>query len=244
MDARGVITTVAGSGRAGFSGDGGPAIRTSLNQPWDVAVDDEGTLPSPIRTITGSARSAKRIITTVAGEGSSLYETGDGGAATNAQCFPAIFLGNCGRQRGHSLHNRGVWSNPQGWQEQHHHEHGHCCRRKDFSGIAVDLAGAVYLAGRSRSQDRYAGHRHAGRGHRGGVPSGDGGPATSAGMALTGIAVDRTGALFIASFGNNRVRKVDSNGIITTVAGSRMRGSSGDGGPATSAAWKPNCRGR
>ncbi len=49
------------------------------------------------------------------------------------------------------------------------------------------------------------------------------------------MAVDATGNLFIADYGNNRIRKVDTNGIITTVAGNGTKGYSGDGGAATNA---------
>ena len=73
--------------------------------------------------------------------------------------------------------------------------------------------------------------------------SGDGGPATSAGLAIFspfaatgGIVVDNSGNLFIADSGNQRIRRVDATtGIITTVAGNGQIGFSGDGGPATSA---------
>ena len=66
---------------------------------------------------------------------------------------------------------------------------------------------------------------------------GDGGPATSAGFSAWSVAVDSTSDLFVADFDDNRVRKVSPSGIITTVAGGGASlGSSGDGGPATSAA--------
>ena len=70
--------------------------------------------------------------------------------------------------------------------------------------------------------------------------SGDGGPATSAllGRPVGGVAIDAAGNLFIEDMGNNRIRKVTLDGIISTVAGNGMSGFSGDGGPATSARFR------
>ena len=112
-------------------------------------------------------------------------------------------------------------------------------RAIDFpSGIAVDSAGGFYVA--SVAQNRVyrvgvdgaitlvAGSSHG--------FSGDGGRATSARLASpTGVAVDSAGNLYIADTRNNRVRRVSSDGVITTVAGNGAAGFSGDGGPATSA---------
>jgi uncharacterized protein (TIGR03437 family) len=114
-------------------------------------------------------------------------------------------------------------------------------------GIAVDSSGTVYFAdalnGRVRKVDTngiistYAGGAFI---LNGGV--GDGGPATSAALSLVstgnghnGIALDPQGNLYIADPGHNRVRKVDTNGNISTVAGTGTFGFSGDNGPATSA---------
>ena len=105
-------------------------------------------------------------------------------------------------------------------------------------GVAVDASGNLFIADLGNRRVRrvtpegrietVAGNGQAGSG-------GDGGPATSASLnAPRNVAVDSTGAIYIADFDGQRVRKV-SAGIITTVAGSGNRGADGDGGPATSA---------
>src|ERR1700737_1440671 len=86
VDARsGVITTIAGNGEAGYGGDGGPAIRASLNEPYGIAIDRAGTifvadrLNRRVRRIDG----ATGIVTTLAGTGEAAY-SGDGGPASQA----------------------------------------------------------------------------------------------------------------------------------------------------------------
>ncbi len=199
----GTVTTVAGNGTAGFSGDGGAAAAAQLNAPRGVAVDAAGSLyiadalNSRIRKVSSDG-----IITTLAGNGSLSY-SGDGGLAANAQL-----------------------SGPR--------------------GLAVDGSGNLFIADFDNNMVRkisasgiiitVAGNGVAGF-------SGDSGRATSAQLnGPWGVAVDRTGNLFIADSANNRIRRVSPSGIITTVAGN---GSSppdsftptvvGDGGPAISA---------
>ena len=137
---QGIISTVAGNGTAGFSGDGGPAVSAQLTSPSGVAVDSVGNI---FIADTNNARirkvSPNGIITTVAGNGTQGY-AGDGGQATTAQLqYP------------------------------------------------------------------------------------------------TGIAIDSAGNLYVADLGNNRVRKIASNEIISTIAGNGVQGYSGDGGLATNA---------
>ena len=105
-------------------------------------------------------------------------------------------------------------------------------------GLAVDSAGNLYIADTQNHRVRkvtggtistVAGSGTAGF-------AGDGGAAGSAQLNLPfGVAVDAAGNLYIAEFGNNRVRKVAAGGTISTLAGNGVSGYSGDGGQATSA---------
>ena len=197
----GVITTVAGTGAAGFGGDGGPAAAAQLNGPGGLAVDAAGDLfiadvgNYRLREVTGTTG----VISTIAGNGS-YGDGGDGGPATAA----TIGL---------------------------------------FGGLAADPAGNVYLSNhlRIRRVDRTTDiiTTFAGNGARSfnfGY-SGDGGPGLTAQLnAPSSVAVDPAGNLYIADSENNRIRKVDgATGVITTVAGTGTPGYSGDGGPATAA---------
>jgi sugar lactone lactonase YvrE len=192
----GIITTVAGDGAATFSGDGSAATNAGLNNPFGVALDAAGDLfigdanNNRVREV-----STNGVITTVAG-GGSIYP-GDGGAATNAS------LNYC-------------------------------------NGVAVDTSGNLYLVDlfhhRIRKVDTN-GIITTVTGNGSASYSGDGGAATNATLDYpNGVVVDAVGDVFIADWGNNRVRKVDTNGIITTVAGNGSASYSGDGGAATNAA--------
>jgi len=88
VDAKGVITTIAGDGNGGSGGDGGLAVNAQLSEPFDIAVDTNGDvfiadrLANRIRKV--SAKTG--IISTIAGNGSSEY-SGDGGPATKAGIY-------------------------------------------------------------------------------------------------------------------------------------------------------------
>jgi hypothetical protein len=192
----GIITTVAGNGIEGYSGDGGAATAASLRWPYGVAVDATGNLyiadadNHRIRKVTQDG-----IITTVAGNGIGGY-SGDGGAATAASLYYP-------------------------------------------RDVAVDAAGNLYIADSDNHRIRKvtsAGIITTVAGKGTGGYSGDGGAATSASLLWPhGVAVDATGNLYIADKNNNRIRKVTPSGIISTVAGNGAYGYSGDGGPATAA---------
>ena len=117
------------------------------------------------------------------------------------------------------------------------------------SGVAVDSAGDIFIAdianARIRKVDYATGIITTVAGN--GTPgfSGDGGAATAAELSDTSsVAVDSAGDIFIADYGDNRIRKVDhASAVITTVAGSVILHFSGDGGAATAADLAPNCGG-
>ncbi len=190
----GIITTVAGTGTPGFSGDGGTATSAQLAGPSRVAVDGSGNLfivdNNRIRKVSASG-----IITTVAGNGTSGF-SGDGGAATSAQLnFPyGVAVDGSGNLFISDLFNNRI-------------------RKVSTSGIIITVAG-------NGTGDFF----------------GDGEIATSAHLSNpAGIVVDGQGTLFVADSANNRIRKISASGLITTVAGNGAQGFSSDGGNATSA---------
>ncbi|MBW2596747.1 MAG: hypothetical protein JRC93_12420, partial [Deltaproteobacteria bacterium] len=195
VDPSGIITTVAGNGTYGYSGDGGPATEAQLSWTYGVAVDASGnmyivdTYNQCIRKVDASG-----IITTVAGDGISGYN-GDGIPATGASLnYPySVAVDTWGNLYIDDMGNYRI-------------------RKVDPSGIITTVAG-----------DRYG-------------CDGDGGPAMGAGLKMPrGITVDAWGNLYVVDRRCGQIRKVDTSGIITTVAGSGVYGGSGDGGPATEA---------
>jgi len=196
VDTKGIITTVAGNGGKGYSGDGGPAANASLDTPYGVALDPAANLYIADRTNNRIRKvGAKGIITTVAGNGGKGY-SGDGGPAINAGLnLPLDVAFNAEG----SLYIADYYN--------------HRIRKADTNGIFTTVAG--------NGNDGY---------------SGDGGAASKASLSRpAGVAFDAADDLYIADCYNHRVRKVDSKGVITTVAGNGMPDYSGDGGAATKA---------
>jgi uncharacterized protein (TIGR03437 family) len=189
--ANGVITTVAGNGLAGFSGDNGPAADAQLNSPYGTAVDSAGNLYIADTENQRIRKVSNGVIATIAGNGTVGF-SGDTGPATSARLATPL-------------------------------------------GIAVDFAGNLYIADRDNNRIRKAASgvitTVAGNGTQG--FGGDNGLATNAQLSNPiSVAVDSSGNLYIVDTGNNRVRKV-WKGVITTVAGGGTP--VGDNGPATSA---------
>src|SRR5579875_649189 len=212
----GIIQTVAGNGTAGYSGDGGPATQAQLYTPSGIAVDSSGNL-----YIADTANNVIREVTTdgniqtVAGDGYANY-WGD----ANQDCPTGSTTHCSGDPLQAELHGP--------------------------EDLTIGPNGALYIADTVNAYIRVltggAISFVAGSGTVG--FSGDGGPANQAttadgsGVALydpQAIAFDSAGNYYIADTGNNRIRKVNTKGIISTVAGNGTPGFAGDGGPATSA---------
>ena len=195
-----IITTLAGNGSHGFSGDGGLATSAQLNTPWGLSVDSSENLFIADSDNNRIRRrdAVTQVITTVAGNDTQGF-SGDGGPATSAE-----------------LHLP--------------------------TGVALDSSENLFIADWGNNRIRRVDavtqviSTVAGNGSQG--FSGDGGLATSAQLTRPiAVAVDSLGNLFVGDGGNNRIRRVDAvRQVISTVAGNGSQGFSGDGGPATSAA--------
>ena len=228
----GVITTVAGNGGWGFTGDNYPATSTELNSPSGVAVDSAGNLYIADTSNFRIRKVSNGMITTVAGNGTQ-GSSGDNGPATSAQLYDPCGVavdsaGNLYIADGDSNIRKvsnGVITTVA----------GNGAQLAGAWGVTVDSAGNLYIADGNNIRKVSNGiiTTVAGNGTQG--FSGDNGSATSAELdGNVGVAVDAAGNLYIADSNNNRIRKV-SNGVITTVAGNGTQGFGGDNGPATSA---------
>ncbi|MFD0712155.1 S-layer homology domain-containing protein [Paenibacillus sp. GCM10027626] len=253
VDASGKISTIAGTGTGGYSGDGGPATSASLNNPYGLTIDSIGNLyisdysNHSIRKVDVSGK-----ISTVAGMGRDGY-SGDGGPATSAQLsYPDgvavdrsgnLYIADKGNHRIRKVDTLGTISTVAGTGGRGYSgdEGNAVLAQLNFpTGVAVDSIGNLYISDYFNYCIRKVDvsgkiSTVAGIGGSYGF-SGDGGPATSARLSLPdGVAVDSIGNLYLSDRSNSRVRKVDTSGKISTIAGTGRYGYSGDGGPATSA---------
>jgi sugar lactone lactonase YvrE len=272
VDRAGTITTVAGkfSGfvprsdsdcKSDFSGDGGPATQAKLSCPHSVAVDTAGNL-----FIADSANHAIRkvdvngIITTVAGVGGKIGDSGEGGPGTQARIFGPkgiifdrqgnLIITDSGNDKIKKLDPAGVITTIAGTGSPGGAGDGGPATKAQLDEprtLALGLDGTLYVteprAHRVRRIDpsgliwTFAGTGRPGF-------SGDGGPATKATLNFArGVGVDGAGTVFIADSLNQRIRKVDASGVISTVAGSGATcyfspgNNCGDGGPALQAGF-------
>uniref|UniRef100_Q02BN7 NHL repeat containing protein n=1 Tax=Solibacter usitatus (strain Ellin6076) TaxID=234267 RepID=Q02BN7_SOLUE len=242
------ISTVAGNGTAGFAGDKAAATSANLNTPSGVALDSSGnfyiadSLNSVIRKVTGGT------ITTVAGDYTQFPgDQGDGGQAnvavlnnpTSVMVDPAgnYYIADSGNNRIRKVDTTGTINAYLGTLATGG-------RLRNPYALAL-FGNVLYIADTSNNRiakyapytannvaadlTNFAGNLTAGF-------AGDGNTATLSQLNKpVGIAVDSAGNVYIADSNNGRIRKVGTDGIITTIAGKGGSGYSGDGGPATSA---------
>ena len=188
VDPEGIITTFAGTGERGFSGDGGPAVEARLNDPWDVTLDGDGNF----YIADSYNHRVRRIdpvgtITTFAGNGQGVFvrDARDGEPAVEARLNNPVGVVVDG--------DGNLYIADSGYQR---------IRRVDPSGIITTFAGMGY----------------------GSAPAGDGGPAVEARLGQPlGVAMDGDGNLYIVDARHQRIRRVDPAGTITTFAGSGHR---------------------
>jgi trimeric autotransporter adhesin len=248
----GIITTVAGNGTAGYSGDGGPATKAEINSALAVTADSSGGFyvadsgNNVIRHVNGSTHK----ITTVAGDGTGGY-SGDGGPATKAELsFPNdvvvdalgdLYIVDTGNNRVRRvLKSNQIISTIAGNGTQGFSGDGGLATKaeiSDSSGAYLDnKLQQLLLADSGNQRVRVISSKDVITTLVGGGSFGDGGTATSALLGVPGaVALDGNGNLFIAEQEPPGVREVSASGTITTVAGGGSEGFSGDGGPATKA---------
>ena len=246
----GIISTIAGNGVSGFSGDGGLATSASLNNPMGLALDTAGNLyiaeysNSRIRKVSKAG-----IISTIAGNGVSGF-SGDGGMAISASLYNPeniaidaagnIYIAETQSYRIRKVSTSGIISTVAGNGIGGFSGDGGAATSAKLynpSGIAVDAIGNLYIAEQANNRIRKVNTQGiittiAGNGIAG--FSGDGGAAVNASLHTPwSVSVDSAGNLYIADYSNSRIRKVNSAGVISTIAGDSIVGFSGDGGLAT-----------
>ncbi|MEO8413297.1 MAG: gliding motility-associated C-terminal domain-containing protein [Ginsengibacter sp.] len=248
-----VITAFAGNGTFGYSGDGGPAISAQLASDIGVVADNSGNIyiadfdNNVIRKVNSAG-----IISTFAGNGIIGY-SGDGGLATAAQLYhPAwISIDNSGNiyfidQNGvliRKINTSGIISTITGNLPPGYSGDGGpliAAQFQSLTGISFDKGNNMYITDWGNYVIRKvnpAGIVTTVVGN--GTPgfSGDGGQALAARLGgAYKVIFDNAGNMFIPDNGNSRIRKVNSAGIISTIAGNGTIGYGGDGGPAINAA--------
>ena len=250
VNSTGIITTFAGTGAEGSSGDGRAATSAQLFNPIAVSVDISGNVyiadsdNNKIRMVNSTG-----IITSFAGTGA-RGDSGDGGAAASAQLaspfgisvgkFGNVYIADTGNRKVRMVTSTGIITTFAGTGAEGSNGDGGAASSAQFTGpwgVYVDISGTVYIADVHKIRmvtSKGIITTFAGMGAQG--SGGDGGAATSAQLYNpTGLSVDISGNVYIADTYNSKIRMVNSSGIITTIVGTGAYGSSGDGGAATAA---------
>lgn len=246
------VYNYAGNGTNGDSGNGGAATSAELSYPLGVAVDPSGNIiiadpgNNNIRKINTSG-----IISLVAGTGLGGY-SGDGGASTSAQLnLPInvaidaagnIYIADADNDRIRKINTSGVITTVAGTGTMGFSGDGGAATSAKLNHpywVAVDRTGNIYIADQDNNRIRKVDtsgiiHTIAGTGGISNPGTGNGGLATSAKFSqINAITVDNIGNIYVSDA--NQIRKIDTAGIITLVAGTGTYGYSGDNGAAISA---------
>ena len=253
----GIITTAAGAGSRGYTGDGGPAAAARLNEPFMCAFDAAGNLyiAEAMNHCVRRVDAATGIITTIAGAGEPGY-AGDGGPAAAATFNQPYSLQadangdvyivdrlNCAVRKIDAA--TGIITTVAGTGEPGYSGDGgpgHRAQLREPNDCFLDGRGGLLIADvqdqRIRRLDLASGviTTFAGNGVK--ERGGDGRPAAEASLlGARAVCMDAAGNTYIAEREGNGVRKVDANGLMSTIAGTGEFGYSGDGGPARAATW-------
>jgi DNA-binding beta-propeller fold protein YncE len=258
---KGTISTVAGNGKQGYSGDGGPATSASLNQPYEIRFDKAGNMyfVEMMNNLVRRVDAKTKIITTVAGTGKAGF-SGDGGAATQAQFNQphSIAFDPDGNLLVCDIRNHRVrridlksgtvdtWA---GTGDRGPTPDGAPLAGTPLNGpraIDMDPKGNLYLALREGNAiyridpKTKTIHHVAGTGEKG--YTGDGGDAKQARLnGPKGVAWAPDNSLYIADTESHTIRRIDlKNGVITTVLGIGERGDGPDGDPARCKTARPH----
>lgn len=248
IDVSGSITTFAGNGEQGFSGDGGAATTAaSLNSPTAVAVDASGSVyiadshNNRVRVVS------QGVITTFAGNGAPGF-SGDGGAATSAELnrprgvavdpsSNAVYIADTLNHRVRMVNGAGIITTVAGNGTQGFFGDNGLAAASILdtpTALAFDASGNLLIADSNNHRIRQIANGTITTSAGNGTPgmSGDGGPAVNASLDLPmGVALDASGNLFIADSNNNTVRRVDKQGVISTVVADGEQGYFGTTGP-------------
>lgn len=257
---KGTVSTVAGNGVKGYSGDGGPALEASLNEPYEIRFDRAGNMffVEMRNNIVRRVDAKTKIISTVAGNGSQGFG-GDGGKATQAQLSSphsialdgkgGLYIADIGNHRVRRVDLKaGTIDTFSGTGEKAETPDGATVSGTPLNGpraMAFDKRGDMFLALREGNavyridMAKRTLHHVAGTGEKG--YTGDDGPAKSAKLSgPKGIAVG-AGGVYIADTESHTIRRIDlKTGVITTVAGDGTQHDGPDGDPLTCGLARPH----
>ncbi|MBL7691977.1 MAG: T9SS type A sorting domain-containing protein [Flavipsychrobacter sp.] len=255
VNSAGIISTIAGDGTAGYSGDGGPATAAKLYIPSKIALDGAGNIIFVdngnfcIRKINAAG-----IISTIVGTGTA-GNSGDGGPATAAQINGSpglaidaagnIFFSDVTKNTIRKVSTTGIVSTIAGCGLSGYMGDGGPATAARFNepfGIALDDAGNIYVAEYSNNCLRKVSASGIVSTVTGALVagySGDGGPASTAKLDRpASVVIDHNNEIYIGDHNNHVIRKISNTGIISTIAGTGVSGYSGDDGPATAATFR------